>query len=68
MEIALWSFGLVLLGGATVRESWRRILNPPLLAIVLTLVLNFVIGPEHVPGFLRTTTRCSGSAPFRWTC
>ena len=32
-----------LLGGATLRQSWKKIINPPLLAIVVTVALNFVI-------------------------
>ena len=35
VEIALWSFGLILLGGATLRQSWKKIINPPLLAITM---------------------------------
>jgi predicted permease len=66
VEIALWSFGLILLGGATVRESWKRIINPPLVAIVLTLALNFVIGKSHLPQAILTTAHMLGQCaiPF----
>ena len=66
VEIALWSLGLVLLGGGTWRESWRKILNPPLVAIVLTLALNFVFGGRPVPEFLRKTAHLLGQCaiPF----
>lgn len=66
VEIAIWSFGLILLGGGTLRESWRKILNAPLFAIVLTLALNFLIGEGRVPAFLRTTAHMLGQCaiPF----
>ena len=66
VEMAIWSFGLLLLGGGTLRESWRKILNAPLFAIVLTLLLNFLVGDSHIPGFVRTTAHMLGQCaiPF----
>jgi predicted permease len=66
VEIALWSFGLILLGGATLRQSWKKIFNPPLLAIVFTVALNFVIGKAHLPQFVITTAHMLGQCaiPF----
>ncbi len=66
VEIALWGFGMILLSGATLRESWRKILNPPLIMILVTLGLNFTIGKEHVPVFLQTTVHMFGQCaiPF----
>jgi malate permease and related proteins len=66
VEIALWGFGMVLLTGATLRESWRKIASPPLLMILFTLALNFVLGKERVPTFVLTTTHMLGQCaiPF----
>ena len=66
VELAIWSIGLMTLGGSTLRENWRKILNPPLLAIVLTLALNFLIGQHHVPEFLHKTAHMLGQCaiPF----
>jgi malate permease and related proteins len=66
VELALWSFGLVLLGGGTLRRDWRKMLNPPLLAIVLTLALNFVVGKEQFPRFVLQTAHMLGQCaiPF----
>ena len=65
-ELAIWSFGLILLGGGTLREGWRKILNVPFFAIVLTLVLNFLIGDRPVPEFIRKTAHLLGQCaiPF----
>ena len=66
VELALWSFGLILLGGGTLRESWRKILNAPFFAIVLTLAFNFFVGEHRVPEFVRTTAHMLGQCaiPF----
>jgi predicted permease len=66
VEIALWGFGMILLSGATLRESWRKILNPPLIMILVTLALNFTIGKQHVPVFVQTTAHMFGQCaiPF----
>jgi malate permease and related proteins len=40
-EIAIWSVGIVMLSGLSLREGWRRVLSPPLAALVLALALNF---------------------------
>jgi predicted permease len=66
VELAVWSLGLIILGGGTLRENWRKVLNPPLLAIVVTLVINFTIGERHVPEFIHKTTHMLGQCaiPF----
>jgi malate permease and related proteins len=66
VELAIWSLGLMVLGGGGAWKNWRKILNPPLIAIVVTLTLNFMIGKAHVPEFLRTTTHMLGQCaiPF----
>ncbi len=66
VEIAIWSLGLLILGGGTMRTNWRKILNPPLIAIVLTVALNFIIGQRHVPEFLHKTAHMLGQCaiPF----
>lgn len=66
VEIAFWSLGLMILGGGSFRQTWRKILNPPLIAILLTLALNFIIGKGHVPKFIHTTTHMLGQCaiPF----
>ena len=59
-------FMLLMLGGGALRENWKKILNPPLLAIVATLALNFVIGKDHIPLFVQQTAHLLGQCaiPF----
>jgi hypothetical protein len=66
VEVALWSFGLILLGGATLRTGWRNMINAPLLAIVAAVALNFLVGKERFPQFVLTTAHMLGQCaiPF----
>lgn len=49
VEVAFWVFGLMLLAGAGLRTSGRRLLNAPLLTIAATLLLNLVLSREQFP-------------------
>jgi predicted permease len=49
VETALWTLGVVLLSGERVGRDWRKIINAPLLAIALALLLNASGLHAHVP-------------------
>lgn len=49
VETALWTLGVVLLSGERVGLDWRKIINAPLLAIALALVLNALGLNAQVP-------------------
>ena len=59
-EIAFWLLGTMLFAHAANEPLWKKILNPPLGAIVLTLALNFTSGSAHVPEFVKTTAHMLG--------
>lgn len=60
VEIALWTIGLTLLGGLKVRDSWRKLVTPPLITIVVALVLNFMGATPQIPKFALTTFHLIG--------
>ena len=60
VETALWTLGVMTLTGASARQSWRRILNAPLVAILLALVLNGVGLSSHIPEFIHTGIKLLG--------
>lgn len=61
VEIGFWVFGLLVLAGLGPLASWRRLVSPPLVTIVLTLVLNALIGGrEAVPEFVLSTAHLLG--------
>jgi predicted permease len=52
-EAAIWTVGILVLSGLSLREGWRKLVNPPVIALVLALVGNlFGVGP-YVPSFVR---------------
>ena len=58
VETALWTLGLMALTGAG--GGWRKIINAPLMAIVLALMLNFSGLSPHLPSVVRTTVHLLG--------
>lgn len=60
VEVAFWVFGLMLLAGAGLRASSRRLLNVPLATIALTLALNPVLPRAAVPPALMTAVHMVG--------
>lgn len=49
VETALWTLGVWTFTGGSLGKSWRRIVNAPLLAILLALGLNTLGWNSHVP-------------------
>lgn len=60
VEVALWSFGLWMLARPGQQRDWRKLLNPPLLAILCALLANVVIGPQRVPTVVREAAHLLG--------
>lgn len=40
VEFAVWTVGILLLAGGSLREGWRKLLTPPVLALVGAVALN----------------------------
>ena len=64
VEIAFWTVGLMLLSGTGLRGGWKKVLNAPLVAIVVGLTLNFSGGLPFVPKFLLTAVHALGQCAF----
>lgn len=60
VELGLWTLGVTLLTGGSLNRDWRRILNAPLIAIVLAVVLNALGWQSHVPPVIRTAVHWLG--------
>ena len=61
VDVALWTLGLVTFGHASWRE-WRKLANPPLLAVVAGVVLN--LAGVRFPGFLGSAVHMLGVGCF----
>lgn len=46
-EGAIWTVGILVLSGLSLREGWRKLLNPPVISLVLALAGNLLgLGPK----------------------
>lgn len=52
VEVAMWTVGVVLVSGQLGRAPWKRVLNPPVLSILLALLLNLSGLYRHWPDVL----------------
>jgi len=52
-EAAIWTVGILVLSGLSLREGWKKLANPPVIALVLALTGNLLGWGPHLPGFLR---------------
>jgi len=50
VEAAIWTTGVLIVTGASPRAAWRKLLNAPLLALVLALAFRLTGINVHVPG------------------
>lgn len=55
IEFAVWTVGILLLAGGSLREGWRKLLSPPVLALVSAVALN-ALRVELPSPFLRTVS------------
>jgi len=52
-EAAIWTAGILVLSGLSLREGWRKLVNAPVIALVLALAGNLLDVGTHVPAFVR---------------
>ena len=60
VELAMWTLGVMLLSGGGVGRDWRRIVNAPLIAILLALLLNALGLHRYAPKAVLTTLHWLG--------
>lgn len=53
-EAAIWTVGILVLSGVSLREGWRRLINPATLSLVAAVALNLSGLSAWVPGFVLT--------------
>ncbi len=64
VDIAMWTLGLITLGHATGPGEWRTLINAPLVAIVLSLLINTFEAAHWVPRPLSITASMLGACAF----
>lgn len=53
-EIAIWVVGILLLSGQSLKTGWRKVINMPVLTLVLSVGVNLSGLSSYVPGVLMT--------------
>lgn len=51
-EAAIWTVGILMLSGLSIKEGWRRAINPPTIALLLGVGLNLTGAGRFIPGFI----------------
>lgn len=60
VEMAIWTVGIVLVSGQFTRDAFRKILNPPIIALILALTVNGFGLDAHQPDWLENLIRMLG--------
>lgn len=61
VEAAIWTGGVLVVSGMSLRDGWRRLLNAPLLALVAALAVNLAGWAPFVPDPVWTGVRMLGA-------
>src|SRR5258708_21819176 len=51
-EAAIWTVGILVLAGLSIREGWRKLLNAPVVSLVLALIGNLLHLDQRLPVFV----------------
>jgi malate permease and related proteins len=63
VDVAIWSVGIVIISSQlAIKDRLKRLLNPPLAAVVGSLFLTYFELDKHIPGFFYKTTSLLGQA------
>jgi malate permease and related proteins len=60
VDTALWSVGLIILTGASVREGWRKLISPVLVTLLVAVAINVTGLSPRVPGFVGSMAHSLG--------
>jgi hypothetical protein len=60
VEIALWTVGVLVLSGQSLREGWRKLLSPVVITLVVAIAFNLLRATPHLPGFITQTIHALG--------
>ena len=55
VEIALWTVGVLVLSGLSLREGWRRLVSPVMITLGLAVICNLTGATAHLPGIFTDT-------------
>lgn len=59
-EVAVWTVGILVLSGLSFREGWRKLVNPPVIAMILGLAGNLSGAGPRIPGVVLSVVHQCG--------
>jgi uncharacterized membrane protein YccC len=65
VDLAIWSVGILVLTGASLRSGWKRLVSPMFITILVAIAVNVLGLSPLVPGFARSWCTRLASAPCR---
>ncbi len=60
VEIAIWTVGVLVLSGESLREGWRRLISPIVITLILAVACNLSGLTPHLPRVLTSTIHVLG--------
>lgn len=55
VEVAIWTVGVLVLSGESLREGWRRLVSPVMITLILAVLCNLTGLTPHLPQVLTST-------------
>src|SRR6185436_5934722 len=55
VEIAIWTVGVLVLSGQSLREGWRKLVSPIVITLVVAIIFNLARATPLLPGFVNQT-------------
>jgi len=61
-EAAIWTVGILVLSGVSLRDGWRRLFNAPVFALILAVALNVSGAGAWLPTVVKTAVAMCGAS------
>jgi predicted permease len=60
VEIAIWTVGVLVLSGQSLREGWRKLMSPVVVTLAIAVAFNLMRATPLLPGFVTQTIHTLG--------
>lgn len=60
VEVAIWTVGVLVLSGQSLREGWRKLVSPVVVTLIVAVVFNLARVTPLLPGFVTQTIHALG--------
>lgn len=61
VEAAVWTAGILMVTGVSPLRGWRKLINAPIIALIVALVANLTGGISYVPAWLMSLVHALGT-------